>query len=127
MASYISKPMGPAGNKTKHFAMLCLGGYVFLSGTRAMLEEYVPRPARRHPIHLETGATAYVTLPDEYGSLPCRPPSRCPPAGRLARSTSSFWGVFLLLWLRSARPAACSDKLSDGGQVEAALQGHPAA
>ena len=69
MASYITKPMGPTGNKSKHFAMLCLGGYVFLAGTRAMLEEYVPRPARRHAVQLETGATAYVTLPDEYGSL----------------------------------------------------------
>ena len=27
MASFMQKPMGPTGQKTKHFAMMCLGGY----------------------------------------------------------------------------------------------------
>ena len=31
----------------------------------ALLEEYIPEPGRIHAMQLETGASAFVTLPDK--------------------------------------------------------------
>jgi hypothetical protein len=64
VVSYLHKPFTATGEKTKHFAFLCIGGYCILQGARAMLEEYVPKHARLHALMLETGATAFVPLPD---------------------------------------------------------------
>lgn len=65
VVSYLEKPMGPIGQKTMHFTVLCLGGYCILTGGLAALEERVPRPARRTALRLETGGSAFVSLPDE--------------------------------------------------------------
>jgi hypothetical protein len=64
VVSYLNKPFSPSGQKTKHLALLCIGGYCILSGARSLLEEHVPRPSRLHALVLETGATAFVPLPD---------------------------------------------------------------
>ena len=65
MASWINKPMGASGQKTKNLTMMCIGGYCLLTGGKALLEEYIPEPGRIHAMQLETGASAFVTLPDK--------------------------------------------------------------
>ena len=52
--------------QAKHLAMLCVGGYALFIGTRALLEEKVPVPSRRHALLLETGASAFVALPEKW-------------------------------------------------------------
>lgn len=65
VVSYLDKPMGPVGQKTMHLAILCLGGYCILTGGLAALEDRIPRPSRRTALRLETGASAFVALPDQ--------------------------------------------------------------